>query len=502
MHRQSPLRVCCGPLAVYVASLDGAADLPSLLESLPPERPLIWLDSARHHAVTGRWSLLAYDPWLTLTARGPHIELRTSASTQLFRAHPLDALRQVLRRYQTPPAARERLGVAGRAVGLTGFLSYELNRWIERLPAPRPSGPTVPQMVWFGMQRVILVDHLQQRSWLLCVADPHSPQPVAQREAREALDQLEAQLGEPPRLLGRPGASLSTLCATCSQAEFETMVSRALDYIRAGDIFQANLSQRFTAAWHPAPTEDTGRRSALALYRALRQINPSPFACFLAWDESAVVSCSPERLVRVQDGRVDTRPIAGTRPRGMNPHEDVLNSMELLLSEKERAEHIMLVDLERNDLGRVCEAGSVSVDELMALEDYSHVIHIVSNISGLLRRGLGAADVIRAVFPGGTITGCPKVRCMEIIHELEPVARGLYSGSIGCLGFDGSMDLNIAIRTMVIQHRQLSFHVGAGIVADSVPEREYCETLDKARAMTDAIQTMRVSSQDLHATVG
>ncbi|MBI4003727.1 MAG: anthranilate synthase component I family protein [Candidatus Omnitrophica bacterium] len=410
-------------------------------------------------------------------------------------------------------------------------------------------------MLWFGMQRVILVDHLQQRSWLLSIVDPHSPQPVAQREALEALHRLAAQIDEadapsrvgtssppraergapgsvgrslppaaalpsPPRAergapgsVGRslpPAAALPSppraergapgsvagdiaLEPTMTRAQYEAMAAQALEFIRDGEVFQANLAQRFTARWDGEP---------LALYRALRRINPSPFACYLACGELAVVSCSPERLVRVQEGRVDTRPIAGTRPRGATPQEDAFNSLELLLSEKERAEHIMLVDLERNDLGRVCEAGSVSVDELMALEEYSHVIHIVSNISGRLTRGLGAADIIRAVFPGGTITGCPKVRCMEIIRELEPVARGLYSGSLGCLGFDRSMDLNIAIRTIIIQGHALSFHVGAGIVADSVPEREYCETLDKARALTHAVQAMRASTEDLHAAVG
>jgi anthranilate/para-aminobenzoate synthase component I len=190
----------------------------------------------------------------------------------------------------------------------------------------------------------------------------------------------------------------------------------------------------------------------------------------------------------VQEGRIDTRPIAGTRPRGATPEADVLNSLELLLSEKERAEHIMLVDLARNDLGRVCAAGSVRVNELMALEEYSHVIHIVSDVAGILRARTDAVDVIRAVFPGGTITGCPKVRCMQILRELEPVARGLYTGSLGWLGFDGTMDLNIAIRTMVLRGRRLSFHVGAGIVADSDPEREYEETLAKAGALTAALQ--------------
>ena len=259
------------------------------------------------------------------------------------------------------------------------------------------------------------------------------------------------------------------------------MVSRALESIRAGDIYQANVSQQFSTPW---------QGPALPLYESLRRINPSPFACFLSAEGLQVVSCSPERLVCARDGYAQTRPIAGTRPRGISPAEDALNSLELLLSEKERAEHIMLVDLARNDLGRVCRTGSVGVNELMTLEDYSHVIHIVSEVSGALRDGVDAVDVIRAVFPGGTITGCPKVRCMQILRTLEPVARGLYTGSLGVLGFDGTMDLNIAIRTMVVQDHRLSFHVGAGIVADSDPEREYHETMAKAGALIDALRTV------------
>jgi anthranilate/para-aminobenzoate synthase component I len=210
----------------------------------------------------------------------------------------------------------------------------------------------------------------------------------------------------------------------------------------------------------------------------------------LAWDDVAVVSCSPERLVRVHHGWIETRPIAGTRPRGATAQEDATNSFELLMSEKECAEHLMLVDLARNDLGRVCRVGSIAVNELMALEEYSHVIHIVSNVGGQLRPAAGPVDVIRAIFPGGTITGCPKVRCMEILRALEPVARGLYTGSIGRIGFDGSMDLNIAIRTMVVRDQSLSFHVGAGIVADSQPDREYQETLAKANALIQALSAV------------
>ena len=476
MSPHAPLALRHGPFACYLQPMDGCPDLAPLASALSSETPLVWLDSARQHPVTGRWSLLGCHPWLTLRARGDRVELRTSAASQTFREDPLDALRQVLQRYETRPRAVPH----ARALGLMGCLSYDLNRWIERLPPPQPDEDPVPELLWFGMRGAVLLDHLEQRSWLISIVDPHRPAPEARREALVLMERLHATLGNPPPLSSMPSPEPVSLEATTTQPDFEAMVRRTLEDIRAGEIFQANLSQRFTGRW---------RGPAFPLYGALRAINPSPFAGFLSSDDCAVVSCSPERLVRVQEGRVDTRPIAGTRPRGATPAEDALNSLDLLLSEKERAEHIMLVDLARNDLGRVCATGSVQVNELLALEGYSHVIHIVSDVCGRVRPGVDAVDVIRAVFPGGTITGCPKVRCMQLLREREPVPRGLYTGSLGYLGFDGTMDLNIAIRTMVIRHGRLSFHVGAGIVADSDPAREYHETLAKAGALVDAIRT-------------
>jgi len=253
------------------------------------------------------------------------------------------------------------------------------------------------------------------------------------------------------------------------------MVIRAMEYIAAGDIFQANLSHRISA--------HIGETSPWDLYRILRAMNPSPFAGFVNFGEYCIVSSSPERLVKVKDGTVETRPIAGTRPRGRDRREDEMMREELLLNEKERAEHIMLIDLERNDLGRVSTYGSVEVDELMITEDYSHVIHIVSNVRGRLMHGKTCLDVIRAVFPGGTITGVPKVRCMEIIDELEPVRRGPYTGSLGYMGFSGVMDMNIIIRSFVVKNGHAYIQAGAGIVADSDPEREYHETIKKAEAL-------------------
>jgi anthranilate synthase component 1/para-aminobenzoate synthetase component 1 len=260
---------------------------------------------------------------------------------------------------------------------------------------------------------------------------------------------------------------------------FMEIVKKCKQYISAGDIFQANLSQRLCVKFNG---------DKFKLYKVLREINPSPFAAYLNFGDLTIVSCSPERLLKVVGCNVETRPIAGTRPRGDSKSEDENFAKELILNEKERAEHIMLVDLERNDLGRVCEYGTVRVDELMMIEDYSHVFHIVSNVKGILREDKDIFDLIKSCFPGGTITGCPKIRCMEIIDELEPTSRGIYTGSIGYLSYNGDMDLNIVIRTFVIKNGFAYIQVGAGIVADSVPEREYYETLYKAEALINALE--------------
>ena len=267
-------------------------------------------------------------------------------------------------------------------------------------------------------------------------------------------------------------------------AAFLARVRQTKDYVRAGDIYQANLSRPWTVQL-ARPAGDAP--VAAALYRRLRQANPAPFAALAQWDGVALLSSSPERLVRVSGRRIDTRPIAGTRPRARRPGSDAAEIPELVAHPKERAEHIMLVDLERNDLGRLCEPGSVRVDELMSIESYVHVHHIVSNVSGELRADVTPVGAIRAVFPGGTITGCPKFRCMQIIAELEGVGRGAYTGSVGYLTRDGRLDLNILIRTMSLSASSLDFRAGAGIVADSDPERELEETRAKARGLLRAL---------------
>ncbi len=368
--------------------------------------------------------------------------------------------------------------------GWLGWLGYDLAWEIESLPWVNDDPLPFPIAYWYEPEAFVVIDHHQQQLWLAASL----PNQLDDLEAR--LDQAEQQsvplLFPDGQLLGR-----STFFPP--QAEYEQMVRGAQEHIQAGNIFQANLSVRFMAEAQLDPW---------SLYCQLYRINPSPFASYWQTPWGAVVSCSPERLVKLQDQIAQVRPIAGTRSRGQTPQQDQHLAQELSTNTKEQAEHIMLVDLERNDLGRVCQWGSVEVDELLTIESYSHVMHLVSNVLGTLSPGYDATDLIRSVFPGGTITGCPKVRCMEIIEQLEPVRRSLFYGSCGYLDLRGHLDLNILIRTLLLVPQQTApsdlshpsyqiwGQVGAGIVADSDPHQEWKESLNKAQAQLAALWQM------------
>ena len=334
-----------------------------------------------------------------------------------------------------------------------------------------------------------LPDALAHRCPAAIVIDHHATDPVLDRafvvaETEELADEIltllnnQTSVDEP--VAGQSATGLEQLNEE-NPLRFVRSVNRIHEYLLAGDVFQVNVSRPWSGTFETVA--DAGR-----LYRSLRKCNPAPFAGLLRWQDCMMLSSSPERLVQIRDQRIQTRPIAGTRPRGGNLEHDQALSRELIGNLKERAEHVMLIDLERNDLGRVCEPGSIEVNELMVVETYAHVHHIVSNVRGVLQSDAGPVDAIKAVFPGGTITGCPKVRCMEIIAELEQEGRAYYTGSMGYLGRDGQMDLNILIRSILIRGRNFSFRPGAGIVADSVPEHEVAETRDKARGLLLALQ--------------
>jgi anthranilate synthase component 1 len=367
---------------------------------------------------------------------------------------------------------RERLREGVASVPFTGgwllYLGYELAGEIEpRLRLPQPACGPIAQAI--RIPAAVIHEHDSGRCWI-----------VAEAEAAGLIPRIDADLRSASRLPSERADLVESTVTEEDPRRYLHAVERALEYIGAGDVYQANLSRGWRATLRPGVQPHH-------VYCRLRETNPGPFSGVALLDGIAVVSSSPERLVSVRDGTVTTRPIAGTRPRGADPAADLALARELHAHPKERAEHVMLIDLERNDLGRVCEAGTVSVDEFMTIESYSHVHHIVSNVRGRLRTDVTPGNVLAAVFPGGTITGCPKIRCMEIIAELEGTARGAYTGSLGYLNRDGSMDMNILIRSLQLEGRELTLRAGAGIVADSVPERELQETRAKARGVLRAL---------------
>lgn len=383
----------------------------------------------------------------------------------------LPTLRNLLAEKSTPPTEVEHLPFTG---GYLGWLGYDLAWELESLPEKNTDELPFPVAYWYQPESFAVLEHEAQILWLAATT-------------QKSLDQLESQLQQPYNLEQKfPQQKAFPLKFLSDRHAYISAVTQAKKYIQAGDIFQTNLSLRFQTQ-----TETSG----WDIYQKLHEINPSPFASYWRSPWGEMISCSPERLVKKTGNLVETRPIGGTRPRGKTPAEDQALGQELSSNIKERAEHTMLVDLERNDLGRACEWGTVEVDEQFILEHYSHVIHLVSNVKGKLDPNQDEADLIRGMFPGGTITGCPKVRCMEIIEELEPFRRSLFYGSCGYLDQRGNLDLNILIRTLLLvkngdRPADVYGQVGAGIVADSQPEKEWEESLQKAKAQLQALKLM------------
>ncbi len=434
----------------------------------------------------GRYSIAAADPFLILKSQGSKVEIiRRDGGVSLKKnADPFSELKKllyenaVLGGHATPP-------FAGGAIGYAG---YEAKSWIEPRLSKKTSGNLgLPDLFFMFFDQGVIFDHQAEEIVLFASNVFRSSAAVAYQKTRESLNALEKKItgsqthpttnGERSRTT-LTTKSRTTIKSSLGPSAFMKAVRAAKRYIKKGDIYQANLSQRF---------EFPLKEDPLGVYHRLKNINPSSFFAYLDAGDFQIISGSPERLVSLKESVLETRPIAGTRGRGRDSQQDARFSRGLLLSPKERAEHIMLVDLERNDLGRVAAYGTVRVDELMVLEDYSHVKHIVSNIRGRLKKGVGAVDAFKAFFPGGTITGAPKIRSMEIIDELEPVTRGPYTGSLGYFSFTGNMDFNIIIRSLVIKNHMGYLHTGSGIVADSIPRKEYEETLYKAEAVFQAV---------------
>src|SRR5262245_19906502 len=470
-----------GPPRPLVLSMHSRGERPlDLYEKIAsPSQPSFLLESGKLRPGTSRYSFLGSNP-STLLSEG--------AISRPPSEDPFAGLRQALK---LPGIARTP-DLPPFFGGAVGYFSYDFARRLETLTSCASADLTVPDVHFALYELITAIDHGTNRIQIIfCPSMERFLGEARDKLYREGLDRLtecEARLTSTNVL---DNHALDPLSFTPEQTReaYLDRVGRCQAYIAAGDIYQANLSHRFTAIIPQQYRAGLSRlRYEQSLYRQLQAVNPSPFSGLLRFGDLSLISSSPERLVRLQGSRAETRPIAGTRPRGRNIVDDRRLVGELLASEKERAEHVMLVDLERNDLGRVCEFGSVRVDEFMTIEQYSHVSHIVSNISGAMRFDATPFDLIRATFPGGTITGVPKIRCMEIIDELEQVRRGPYTGSFGYIGWNGDLDLNIIIRTLVLSEGSGYLQVGAGIVADSDPAKEYEETLHKAQAFFNPSQ--------------
>jgi anthranilate synthase component 1 len=436
------------------------------------------LESVEGGETIGRYTFTGANPVEVFRSRGRKCTLESGGKRVEFEDDPVECLRRLTKRYRPVRVP----GLPPLIAGAIGYFAYDMVRLIERIPATGRDDLGLDDSVMMFYLGLVAFDHVRHSVSIIRNVFTEGPGSLrekydaALREIRRTRRALEQPL--PPQRPARRAAPLRVR-SNMTKPQYMAAVRKAKAYIRAGDIFQVVPSQRFSAETHAEPFE---------IYRALRVVNPSPYLYFLKLDELAVVGSSPEMLVKVQGRDVSYRPIAGTLPRGRNEEEDRKFEARLLADPKERAEHIMLVDLGRNDLGRVCEYGSVKVDRLMFIERFSHVMHIVSTLGGRLREEVDCFSALMACFPAGTLSGAPKVRAMEIIDELEPTRRGIYAGSILYLDFSGNLDSCIGLRTLVAKGGRAYIQAGGGIVADSVPAREYQETLSKARALVKALE--------------
>jgi len=427
----------------------------------------------------GRYTFLGSSPAVVIRGRDNWVEIVEGGEVDRFEvSDPLNYIRDYMARYQPVEVP----GIPRFFGGAVGYLGYDAVRHFEALPDKNPCGIDTYDAYFIITDTILIFDSLSQKIKVVSNAhlDGNTPPDAAYAEAIAKIEGIIGRLKKPLAATPKaPAAAKASLASNVKREEFESWVTRAKEYVRTGDIIQVVLSQRFSGELSVDPFD---------IYRALRTLNPSPYMFFLRLDETLVVGASPEVMVRKEGELVELRPIAGTRPRGASPAADEELANDLLADPKERAEHVMLVDLGRNDLGRVCKTGSVKVSELMVVERYSHVMHIVSNVQGELSPEHDAFDVVRATFPAGTLSGAPKVRAMEIIDELEGVRREVYGGAVGYFSYSGNMDMAIAIRTLVVKDGKVHLQAGAGIVADSDPAAEYLETVNKAKAVVKAIE--------------
>jgi anthranilate synthase component 1 len=440
------------------------------------------LESVEGGERLARYSFLGSHPSTIFSSKGNTVEIRNAREVRRYTARdPIAEMKKLMSVYRPVDVK----GLPRFSGGLVGYMGYGMVRFMEKLPDSNPDELNVPDSVFMLTDTLLIFDHVDHK--IKVVSNVHvkgSPS----RAYAEAVRKIDAIIKKLKSARPSPGSIFAPhakrpgpvrLASNVTQAEFEDMVRSAKSYIKKGDIIQVVLSQRFKARVGSHP---------LQIYRALRSVNPSPYMYYLKMGDFSLVGSSPEIMVRCEEGAVEVRPIAGTRRRGASDKEDRRLIKDLLADPKERAEHIMLVDLGRNDIGRVCDYNTVKVSDLMTIEKYSHVMHIVTDVRGRLKKGKDVFDVIRAAFPAGTVTGAPKVRAMEIIDSLEGLRRGTYAGCVGYFSFSGNLDCCITIRTILVKDRVAYIQAGAGLVADSVPAREYRETVNKAGALVKAIE--------------
>lgn len=441
------------------------------------------LDSSLKDNKLGKYSIIAFDPFKVFKSWGETVEIRTGGVTEVFNCDPFEVLGNLLNMYKYENSNNN----IPFSCGCIGYFSYELYRLLESIPDFKKNDDKTPDIILGFYNNAVIIDHTYENIYITAASFGLTEYCDLEITVRKKLMEIKNIILEgrhfndldpinrnSNNLLKRNSAPKSNF----TKEAYCEMVKTVKEYIRNGDIYQANISQKF---------EIQSNENPFAVFERLRKLCPAPFSAFLNFDEIKIVSSSPERFIKISGRSIETRPIKGTRPRGKNQFEDDLLKKELLNSEKDKAELTMIVDLERNDIGRVCKLGSVAVEKLFEIEEYANVFHLVSTIKGELRDDIDAVDCIKAAFPGGSITGAPKIRAMEIIEELEPTKRHVYTGSIGYIGFDGNTDLNIAIRTIIINDNKACYNVGGGITWDSDPEMEYQETLDKGKFMMEVL---------------
>ncbi|HYK92353.1 MAG TPA: anthranilate synthase component I [Acidobacteriota bacterium] len=440
-------------------------------------RRVFLLESVEGGERLARYSFIGWDPFLSVRGKGNTIWVEEQGETTREAGKPIDKLRELLRSFQPVPVP----DLPPFTGGGVGYFAYDLVRQFENLPDRIPDDLGLEDFHLLFFSTILAFDHLRHRIHIIANVFTNRGSQSLEAKYSDALvriEQVEKRLSGPISLPAPVPREVPEPASNLTRAEYDRIICKAKAYIEAGDIFQVVLSQRFALKVSCDPFD---------IYRALRFINPSPYMFFLRLDNLHIIGASPEMLVKVREGRVEYGPIAGTRPRGKTAEEDVQLALDLINDTKERAEHIMLVDLGRNDVGRVCRYGSVKVSDLMHIERYSHVMHLVSSVEGELREGMDCFHALESCLPAGTVSGAPKVRAMEIIEELEPCRRGIYAGAVGYVDFSGNLDTCIALRTLVIKEGIAYIQAGGGIVADSQPENEMAESASKARALIRAV---------------